>query len=71
MKRSSLFHLFRLYGFKQSKDFENNMNVLYKGFKRKVAEEVQQGGGKIQTGKSPMTYGLYRQLNIYFLKEKN
>ena len=46
------------------------MNVLFKGFKRKVAEELQQGGSKIQTGKSPMTYGLYRELNLYFLKEK-
>jgi hypothetical protein len=69
MKRSILFHLFRLYGFKQSKEYDNNMNVLYKGFKRMVAEEVQQGGGKIQNGKSSMTYGLYRSLNIYFLKQ--
>jgi len=46
MKRSSLFRLFRLYGFQQSQEFENNMNVYYKGFKRKVVEEVQNGGGK-------------------------
>ena len=70
MKRSSLFHLFRLYGVKLSKDFDSDMIVLYKCFKRKVAEEVQQRGGKIETGKSPMTYGLYRQLNIYFLEKK-
>jgi len=50
MKQSSLFHLFRLYGFQQSQEFENNMNVYYKGFKRKVAEEVQNGGGKYRQG---------------------
>ena len=71
MKRSSLFHLFRLYGFKPSKEYEHNMNVLFKGFKRKIAEEVQKGGGKIQTGKLPMTFGLYHQINLYMLKEKS
>ena len=59
MKRSSLFHLYRLYGFKMSKDYDNDMNTLYKGFKRKMAEETQQGGGKITTGNSPMFFGLY------------
>jgi len=71
MKRSSLFHLFRLYGFKPNKDYEHNMNVLFQGFKRKVAEEVQRGGDKIQTGKSPMSFGLFRQINIYMLREKS
>ena len=70
IKRSSLFHLFRLYGFKPSKEYDNNMSVLFQGFKRKVSEELQQGGGRIQTGKSPMTYGLYRKINLYYLKEK-
>lgn len=46
------------------------MNVLFKGFKRKVAEEMQDGGGKIQTGKAPMMYGLYRQINLFMLKEE-
>ena len=44
------------------------MNVLYKDYTRKVAEEVQHGDGKIQTGKRSMSYGLYRQLN-FFLSE--
>ena len=46
------------------------MNVLFKGFKGEVSEELQQGGGRIQTGKSPMTYGLCRKINLYFLTEK-
>ena len=70
MKNSSLFHLFRLYGVQLTQGFLTDMNVLFKGFKRKVAEELQHGGGKIETGKSPMSYALYRELNILFLREK-
>ena len=68
-KRASMYHLFRLYGFKQSNKFESDMNVLYKGFKRQVAEEVQNGNGKITTGKCPMSFDLYRQINILMMKE--
>ena len=34
MKCSSLFHLFQLYGFKMSRDYDADMNTLYKGFKQ-------------------------------------
>ena len=43
--------------------------TLFKGLKRKIAVELQQGNGRIQTGKTPMSYSLYVRLNEMMLKE--
>ena len=68
-KRSALFHLFRMYSVKQSDQFLLELTTLMKGLKREIAEEKQHGNGKIQTGKIPISFALYRRINEFFLKE--
>ena len=70
-KRSSLFHLFRMYAVKQSSQFELELTTMFKGLKRQLAREKQNGTGKIETGKIPITYALFRRLNKYYLLENN
>jgi len=68
-KRSALFHLFRMYSVKQSDQFLLELTTLMRGLKREIATEKQHGNGKIQTGKIPISFALYRHINEYFLKE--
>ena len=48
-----------MYGVKQNDKFMQNITVLFKGLKRRIAKEKQDGNGKIQTGKVAMTFALY------------
>ena len=68
-KRSALFHLFRSYKFKQSDEFLNELTTLFKGLKIKSAVKQQNGNGRIQVGKSPLSFAMYRKINEYMLKE--
>ena len=68
-RRSALFHLFRMYNFQQTTEFKLELNILFRGLKRKVTIEKQSGEGRIQTGKNPMTFSLYHRLNEYMLLE--
>ena len=70
-RRSALHHLYTLYGKKQTTEFKEDMGLLFKSFKRRITEEKQDGDGRIQTGKSPMSYNLYKRLNEYMLREQN
>ena len=38
------------------------MKGLFKGFLRTVAHEVQNGQGRISTGKLPLSFELYRDI---------
>ena len=67
--RSALFHLYSMYGKKQSESFVADLAILLKGLKRKIASEKQSGNGRIQTGKLPLTYAMYRRLNELLLME--
>ena len=69
--RSALFHLYRMYGKKQSDTFFADLSILLKGLKRKISLEKQNGIGRIQTGKLPLTYAMYRRLNELLLMESN
>ena len=61
-KRAGLFHLYRIYGKKQTEEFQEDMKGLFKGFLRTVAQEVQNGQGRISTGKLPLSFELYSDL---------
>ena len=52
---------------KQPAQFELELTTMFKGLKRQLAREKQHGNGKIQTGKSPMPYALYRRINEFFI----
>ena len=66
---SALFNSFRCYGNQQNGGFMTELAVLFKGPKRKITLEKQNGDGRIQTGKTPMSFGLYERSNAYLLKE--
>ena len=68
-KRSAFFHLCRSYGHNGNEDFMKQITILFKGLKRRIAKEKQEGEGKIQTGKVAMPFGLYHRLSEYMLKE--
>ena len=70
-KRSALFHMFRMYAVKQSAQFDLELTTMFKGLKRQLAKEKQHGKGKIQTGKSPIPYALFRRINYYYLLENS
>ena len=62
-KRAALYHLYRMYGRKQSIKFVSELSIMMRGLKRKLAIEKQNGRGHIQTGKSPITYSMYKRIN--------
>ena len=61
-QRSALHHLYTLYGKKETTEFKEGMGLLFKSFKRRIIEEKQDGDGQVQTGKSPMSFNLYKDL---------
>ena len=67
---SAQHHLYTLYGKKQTTEFKEDMGLLFKSFKRRITEEKQDGDGRIQTGKSPISFNLYRRINEYVLREQ-
>ena len=69
-KRAGLFHLYRLYGIKQTQDFQDGMRTLFKGFLRTVALEVQNGQGRISTGKLPLSFELYSELCKWMMEDE-
>ena len=68
-KRAGLFHLYRLYGETQSAEFQEGMKTLFKGLLRTVALEVQNGQGRISTGKIPLSFELYSELCKWMMED--
>ena len=54
---------------KKSKDFKEGLSQLFWSLKRIITEELQEGEGRIQTMKSPISFSLYEKINKYILKE--
>ena len=54
--------MFRIYGKQQSDFFQKDLKQLFKGFLRTVSIEVQNGNGRITTGKIPLTFDLYTEI---------
>ena len=61
-KRAGLFYLYCIYGRIQSKEFQDEMKIILKGFLHTVAQEVQNGNGRITTGKLPLLFDLYCEI---------
>ena len=61
-KRAGLYHLYRIYGKQQTKFFQEDLRQLFKGFLRTVAVELQNGEGRITTGKIPLSFELYTEI---------
>ena len=68
-KRSALFHIFRMYSLKQNEQFTMELKLMYKGFKRQIAKEKENGNSKIQTSKTPISFALYCCINEFFLRK--
>ena len=66
-KRSSYFHLCRMYGVKQSDEFMQQITVLFKVLKRRIRKEKQDGEGKSRTGKIALPISFNHCFNYYML----
>ena len=69
-KRSGLFHLYHIYWRTQRKEFQNEMKIIFKGFLRTVAQEIQNGKERITTGKLPLPFDLYCEIRRWMLEDK-
>ena len=67
-KRSGLFHLFRSFRVPQPPTLKEDLKSAMKGLKRTVAREKQRGDGRIEVGKEPMSFALYKFLATNFLE---
>ena len=65
--RSALFHLYRMYEKKQSDEFVNEISIMLRGLRRKLTKK--NGEGNIHSGKTPLSYEMYRQINQWMLEE--
>ena len=65
-KRAALFHLFRVYGKRQSQEFRDTIRTEMQGLKRSIAHKRSAGVGWISEGKDPMSYATYRALMQHF-----
>ena len=54
--------MYRVYGKIQSNEFQKEMSRIFKGFLRIVNEELQNGDGRISTGKVPLSFDLYSEI---------
>ena len=57
--RPSIRHLFRMYSVSAPAEFDSLMGLDFKSLKRKVANRVNDAGGNVQVGKSPIELSLY------------
>ena len=68
-KRLALFHLFCTNKMNQSKQFADKLATLFRGLKIKKTVKQQDGEGRTQVVKSPLSFQMYRKLNAHMLKE--
>jgi integrase len=67
-KRSGLFHLYRSFRIPQPPTLQEELKSAMKGLKRQIAKEKQRGDGRIEVGKEPMKFELYKFLARKFLE---
>jgi hypothetical protein len=68
--RAALNHLFRSYRHEMSLQLAGELAVHFRGLKRETALSVGQGRGRVQTGKDPMSFTLYKRLCRFYLKSE-
>jgi hypothetical protein len=66
--RTALTYIFVYYGAQQGDRFKLEVATHYRGLKRQVAAQLAQGGGRVQTGKDPMSFALFRVINEKMLQ---
>ena len=66
--RSALFNLYRDYGLRMSKQLEGEIANHFKGLKRTIAAEIQNGNGVIKEGKDELQFSMYKFLALMMLK---
>jgi hypothetical protein len=67
--RSALFNLFRNFGKVTSKIQESEIQTLFKGLKRTVAQTIARGEAEVKVGKDPLSFSLYRYPCLTFFQE--
>lgn len=66
--RSALKHLFSLYGTHLGPDREVELKIFYRGLKRTIAERKASGEGRLEEGKSPLEFSLYKLVCLRLLQ---
>ena len=67
--RSSLSHLYRIYGYKMDKNENEELSEIMKGVKRTATEARQAGEGNIEDGKREITFPLYCKFNQWCVEK--
>ena len=66
--RAAIKHLFRAYRVEMDPVTSSEIAIHFKGLKRQTAQALGAGNGRVQTGKDPLPFGLYKRLAITFMR---
>ena len=61
-KKAGLFHIYYIYGCTQSKEFQLEIRIVFKGILHAVAQDIQNGNTRITTGELPQLFDLYCEI---------
>jgi hypothetical protein len=65
--RSALYHLYRLHGLCYTRQMEAASKACMPGLKRRVARKRQKTGGRVASGKEPVSFELYENMCLWAL----
>jgi hypothetical protein len=68
--RAALNHFLRAYGAPLSMEQSDELAIHFKGLKRQLAKQLGSGEGKVQTGKTPLSFGLYKRLAMSYIRSE-
>jgi hypothetical protein len=69
--RAAIKHLIRSYRQMMPVQMDAELSIYFKGLQRQTAKAIGTGRGRVQTGKDPMSFTLYKRLcKFYFKSEK-
>ena len=67
-KKTSLFRLFKLYKYKWTEEFDDELKDLIAGIKRIASKVKQEGLGSLEEGKRELSFDLYKKINFWFIE---
>ena len=67
-KMTSLFRLFKLYKYKWTEEFDDELKDLIAGIKQIVSKAKQEGLGSLEEGKRELSFDLYKKINFWFIE---
>ena len=68
--RAAINHLLRAYKAPLSAEQSAELALHFRGLKRQIAKSMSGGEGKVQTGKDPLPFGLYKRIAMGYMKSQ-